>query len=72
VEEVKLRLVICKQKSNYFQKHGKLHCRQHLNQCLVAAKDRGDEEAEQKILAIRQEKDCSFWQRLNFALGKHI
>jgi hypothetical protein len=32
-----------------------------------------DEEAKQKILAIiRQEKDCSFWQWLNFALGKHI
>jgi hypothetical protein len=36
-------------------------------------KDRADEEAEQKILAIiRREKDHSFWQRLNVSLGKHI
>jgi hypothetical protein len=40
------------------------------NQCLAVAKDRADEEAEYKILAIiRQEKDCPFWQRLKFALG---
>jgi hypothetical protein len=52
VEEVKLQLAFCKQKSNYFQKHGKRHCRQHLNQGLVAAKDRADEEAGLKILAI--------------------
>ncbi len=36
-------------------------------------KDRVDEDAKRKIMAIiRQEKDCSFWKRLNFALGKHI
>jgi hypothetical protein len=47
-------------------------CQQHLDQCLEAAKDRADDEAERDILAIiRQEKDCSFWQRLNFALGKY-
>jgi hypothetical protein len=64
---------ICKQKCNYFRKHGKRHHRQHLNQCLEEAKDRADDEAERKILAIiQQEKDCSLWQRLNFALGKHI
>ncbi len=74
VEELKLRLKICKQKCDYFRKYGKRrHCQQHLNQCLEAAKDRVDYEAEQKILAIiQQEKDCSFWRRLNFALGKHI
>jgi hypothetical protein len=73
VEELKLRLEICKQKRNYFRKHGKRHRQQYLNQCLEAVKDRADYEAEQKILAIiRQEKVCSFWRRLNFALGKHI
>jgi hypothetical protein len=73
VEELKLRLGICKQKCNYFRKHGKRHCQQHLDQCLEAAKDRADDDNEQKILAIiRWGKDCSFWQRLNFALGKHI
>jgi hypothetical protein len=57
VEEVKLRLVICKQKCNYFQKHGKWHHRQHLDQCLATVKDRADEEVKPKILAIiRQEK----------------
>ncbi len=70
---MKLRLKICKQKCDYFQKHGKRHCRQHLNQCLEEAKDRADDEAKRKILAIiRWEKDCSLWRRLNFALGKHI
>ncbi len=73
VEELKLRLGICKQKCDYFRKHGKWHHQQHLDQCLEAAKYRADDDAKQKILAIIQrEKDCSFWQRLNFALGKHI
>jgi hypothetical protein len=73
VEELQLRLKICKTKCDYFRKHGKRHCQQHLTQCLEAAKDREDEDAERKILAIiRREKDCSFWRRLNFALGKHI
>jgi hypothetical protein len=54
VEELKLRLGICKQKCNYFRKHGKRHCQQHLDQCLEAAKDRADDDAEQKILAIIQ------------------
>jgi len=73
VEELKLWLVICKQKCDYFWKHGKRHRREHLNQCLEEAKDRADDEAEQKFLAIiRREKDRSLWRRLNFALGKHI
>jgi hypothetical protein len=59
VEELKLGLEICKQKCDYFQKHGKGHRQQHLNQCLEEAKDRADD-AERKILAIIQwEKDCS-------------
>jgi hypothetical protein len=73
VEELQLRLKICKTKCDYFRKHGKRHRQQHLTQCLEAAKDREDEDAERKILAIiRREKDCSFCRRLNFALGKHI
>ena len=52
VEELKLWLKIYKQKCNYFRKHGKGHCQQYLNQCLEAAKDRADYEAERKILAI--------------------
>ena len=73
VEELQLRLKICKTKCDYFQKHGKWHRQQHLTQCLEAAKDREDEDAHQKILAIIQrEKDCWFWRHHNFALGKHI
>jgi hypothetical protein len=61
VEELKLWLGICKQKSDYFQKHGKRHRQQHLDQCLEAAKDRADDDAKQKILAIvRQEKIVPF------------
>ena len=34
--------------------------------------DRKDEEAENKILyIIRREKDKGFWQRINYAMGKH-
>ena len=73
VKELQLRLKICKTKCDYFWKHGKRHCQQHLTQCLEVAKDRLDEDAEQKFLAIVQsEKDCLFWRQLNFALGKHI
>jgi hypothetical protein len=70
VEELKSQLETCK---DYFRKHGKGQHRQHLDQCLEGAKDRLDEEAEQNILAIiRWEKDRSFWQRLNYALGRHV
>jgi hypothetical protein len=73
VEDIKLRLCICKEKCDYFQKHGKQHRRQHLNQCLKRAQEREDEVAERQILAIlKREKDQAFWRRLNFALGKHI
>jgi hypothetical protein len=34
VNDIKLRLRICKEKCDYFWKHGKRHRRQHLNQCL--------------------------------------
>jgi hypothetical protein len=73
VEDIKLRLRICKEKCKYFRKHGRRHRQQHLNRCLEAAQDREDEVAEHQILAIsKREKDRAFWQRLNFALGKHI
>jgi hypothetical protein len=46
VEELKLRLEICKKKCDYFRKHGRRYCRQHFNQFLEEAKDRADDEAE--------------------------
>jgi hypothetical protein len=73
VDVIKLRLWICKEKCEYFQKHGKQHKQQHLNQCLEAAQDWEDELAKHQILAtIKWEKDRAFWQWLNYALGKHI
>jgi hypothetical protein len=73
VNNIKLRLCICKEKCDYFWKHGKWHQRQHLNQCLERAQEREDEAAEFQILAIiKREKDQAFWRRLNFTLGKHI
>jgi hypothetical protein len=62
IEELKLRIGICKQKCDYFRKYGKRHRQQHLDQCLEAAKDRADDDAKHKILAIIQrEKNRSFW-----------
>jgi hypothetical protein len=52
VEDIKLRMSICKEKCDYFRKHGQRHRRQHLKNCLEAAQDRADETAEQNILAI--------------------
>jgi hypothetical protein len=73
VEEIKLRLKMCKEKCNYFCKHGNRHCHQHFNQCLEAAQEWEDKVAECQILAIIQrEKDGLFWHWLNFAFGKHI
>jgi hypothetical protein len=73
VDDIKLRLWICTVKCDYFWKHGKWHRWQHLNQCLERAQEQEDEAAELQILTIiKREKDQAFWQRLNFALGKHI
>ncbi len=46
VDDIKLRLWICKEKCDYFWKHGKRHRRQHLNQCLERVQEREDEAAE--------------------------
>jgi hypothetical protein len=73
VDDIKLRLCICKEKCDYFQKHGKRQQRQHLNQCLERAQEWEDEATEHQILAIiKREKDQAFWRRLNFTLAKHI
>jgi hypothetical protein len=73
VKDIKLRLRICKEICDYFQKHGKQHRQQHLNQCLERAQEWEDNVADGQILAIiKREKDQPFWRRLNFALGKHI
>ena len=73
VEDIKLRMSICKEKCDYFQKHGQRHRRQHLTNCIEAVQDQADKTAERNILAIiKREKDKAFWRRLNYALGKHV
>jgi hypothetical protein len=73
VEDIKLHLMICKEKCNYFCKHGKRHQQQHLNHCLKAAQEQKDKAAEHQIhMLIKREKDRAFWRWLNFALGRHI
>jgi len=47
---------ICKEKCDYFRKHGQRHRRQHLTNCLEAAQDQADETAERNILAINKKR----------------
>jgi hypothetical protein len=73
IDNIKRRLVICKEKCDYFRKNGHRHRRQHLMNCLEAAQDQYDKTAERNVLAIiKREKDKAFWRRLNYALGKHV
>ncbi len=73
VDNIKLRMLFCKEKCDYFRKHGQRHRWQHLTNCLEAAQEREDNTAERNILAIiKREKDKAFWRRLNYALGKHV
>ena len=58
VNDIKLKLRICKEKFDYFWKQGKRHQRQHLNQCLKRAQELEDKAAERQVLAIiKREKD---------------
>jgi hypothetical protein len=66
-------MVICKEKCDYFRKHGQHHRRQHLTNCLEAAQDQADETAERNIIVIiKRKKDKAFWRRLNYTLEKHV
>ena len=66
-------MLICKEKCDYFWKHGQHHQCQHLTNCLKAAQEQEDNIAEQNILGIiKRKKDKAFWRRLNYALGKHV
>jgi len=71
MEEIFLHLKACVDQCDHFRKNGKYYRRKHLYRRLETAKEKEDEEAERQILAIiQQEKDKSFWRRLNYALGK--
>jgi hypothetical protein len=71
VEEVLLRLKVCLKQCDHFLKHGKQYRRKHLHICLMNAQESEDEQREKEILAIiNQEKDRSFWRRINYVMGK--
>ena len=72
IDEVKVILLFCKERCNHFRRHDQRYCRKRLHDRFDAAKDRKDEEAENKILdIIRREKDRGFWKRINYNMGKH-
>ena len=72
IGEVKARFLFCKEKCNYFQRHGQRYHKKHFHNRLNAGKEQKDEEAKKRILdIIRQKKDRGFWRRINYAIGKH-
>ena len=52
LHEVRARLKVCKDKCNYFKKHGHRYRRKHLRKRLDKARESRNEEAEQRILEI--------------------
>ncbi len=71
IEEIYLHLKACVDQCDHFRKQGKYHHRKHLYCQLATAKEKEDKVAECQIQGIIQrEKDRSFWQCLNYALGK--
>ena len=71
LSEVRARLKVCKDKCNYFRKHGQKYRNRHLKVRLKIAQDKGDERAENRILAILQgAKDREHWRRLNYGTRK--
>ena len=71
LDEIRARLKVCKEKLEYFAKHGHRSRRKHLNNRLKAARQRKDEDAEARILAIlEREKSKAYWRRLNYSMAK--
>ena len=69
--EIKARLKVCKEKCNIIRKHGQKYRNRHLKHSLEVAKEKGDEEAEMRILAIlKGEKDRAYWRKLSFGMDK--
>ena len=54
LSEVRARLKVCKEKCNYFRKHGQKYRNHHLKVRFKISQDKGDEQAEKRILAILQ------------------
>ena len=71
LQEIRARLKVCKERCNYFRKHGHGYHRRHLKNRLGVARREGNEEAEVRILTIIQrEKDRAYWRRLNYGMKK--
>jgi hypothetical protein len=71
LEEIRARLSTCIDMCDHFRKHGNSYQRKHLQQRLLAAKEKNNKEGEKQTLAIIQrEKDRSFWRHINYVLGK--
>ena len=71
LSEERARLKVCKEKYNYFRKHGQKYRNRHLKVRLKTSQDKGDEQAEKRILAIIQgEKERAHWRRLNYGMRK--
>ena len=69
--EARARLKVYKDTCNYFRKNGPKHRTRHLKNRLQIAKDKGEEEAESRILAIiSAEKQRAYWRRLNYGMRK--
>ena len=69
--EVRSRLKVCKEKCNDPRKNGQYYRTRHLKNRRKVAKDKGDEEAEIRILAIiSAEKQRAHWRRLNYGMRK--
>lgn len=71
LSEIRDRLKVCKEKCNYFRKHGQKFRTRHLKNILLVAQGKGNEEAEAKILAIiSSEKQRAHWRCLNYGMRK--
>jgi hypothetical protein len=70
-EEINTQLNMCVKQCDHFRKHGMSYQRKHLQRRLTMAGEKEDKKAEKQILAIiQQEKDKSFWRRINYILCK--
>ena len=71
IEEVQIRLQICKEKCEYFRHNGERYRKRHLQTRLQAAREEDNDEAERAILAIIGRERCKArWKRLNYAMGR--
>ncbi len=68
--ELKMRLEVCKERNNYFRKHGPRYQKKHLLKRVELAREKGRDEAATKILAIQWEYGESFWRKINYTCGK--